>query len=102
MPLTHITRAPTLQKFTSGSGTYTLPNGVLWIKVRCVGGGGGGGASPSGTGTAGGNTTFGTIIAGGGSPGASTVAGGAGGTFTTTYPGHAMNGNAGATNRDDA
>jgi len=33
---------PTVQVFTSGSGTYTPPAGVRWIRVRLVGGGGGG------------------------------------------------------------
>jgi hypothetical protein len=34
---------PTMQKFTSGSGTYTTPTGAAWIRVTMVGGGGGGG-----------------------------------------------------------
>lgn len=75
--------SPTIQKFTSGSGTYTTPAGVKWIRVRAVGGGGGGGASQSGSGTAGTATIFGSslISAGGGSAGAGTaVDGGAGGT----------------------
>ena len=73
---------PTIQKFTSGSGTYTTPTSPapLYIRVVAVGGGGGGqgGAGAGvGVGTAGGNTTFGTtlIVANGGSN-----AGGAGGT----------------------
>ena len=62
---------PTIQKFTSSSGTYTTPAGVTWIRVRMVGGGGGGGGSGSGfggTGGTGGNSTFGTslLIANGG------------------------------------
>ena len=75
---------PTIQKFTSGSGTYTKPDGVLYIRVKAVGGGGGGGAGgtavPTNAATAGGNTTFGTtlLVANGGS-GAGTAAGGAGG-----------------------
>lgn len=36
---------PTVQKFTSGSGTYTTPSGVKWIRVRMVGGVGGPGGS---------------------------------------------------------
>lgn len=46
-------KAPTIQKFTSGTGTYTLPTSPspLYIKVRMLGGGGGG----AGSGTAGGN-----------------------------------------------
>lgn len=34
--------APTTQVFTSGSGTYTTPANVKYIKVRGIGGGGGG------------------------------------------------------------
>ena len=36
------TKSPTMQVFTSGSGTYITPLGVKFIKVRMVGGGGGG------------------------------------------------------------
>ena len=67
---------PTVQRFTSGSGTYTTPINVKYIKVRGVGGGGGGGGggtgSSGGTGGAGGNTTFGSslLTAPGGSGGA--------------------------------
>ena len=39
--------APTQQIFLSGSGTYTLPAGVKWLRVRMVGGGGGGGGGVS-------------------------------------------------------
>lgn len=68
--------APTVQKFTSGSGTYTRPTSPtpLYIRVVAVGGGAGGnGSGPSpGTPGAGVNTTFGTtlIVAGGGGIGA--------------------------------
>lgn len=81
--------APTVQKFTSGSGTYTTPAGVKYIRVRAIGGGGGGGGgSTAGSptdGGAGGNTTFGStlLVANGGSGGVrgnSTSLGGAGGT----------------------
>lgn len=64
--------APTIQKFTSGSGTYTTPTSPapLYIRVVAQGGGGGGNGSGSGAGggTTGGNTTFGTtlIVANGG------------------------------------
>jgi hypothetical protein len=52
---------PTVQTFTSGSGTYTTPAGVKWLEITLVGGGAGGsGGNGGGTGTAGGNTTFGT------------------------------------------
>lgn len=63
-------KAPSVQKFTSSSGTYTTPTspGPLYIRVRMVGGGGGGGGSgningtPGAAGGAGGNTTFGTTL----------------------------------------
>ena len=31
------TTGPTTTNYTSGSGTYTVPSGVKWIKVRAVG-----------------------------------------------------------------
>lgn len=84
-------RAPTVQKFTSGtSQTYTTPAGVLYIKVTAVGGGGGGSGSGTAGGTAagdGGDTIFGTslITAGGGIKGAfGGGTGGAGGSATAT------------------
>lgn len=49
-------KAPTVQRFTSGSGTYTTPAGVKYIRVRMIGGGGNGGG--------------GTVSAGGGGAGA--------------------------------
>lgn len=58
--------SPTIQKFTTGSGTYTTPSGVKYIRVRLVGGGGGGGGSgvsgTAGQGGTGGDTTFGTLL----------------------------------------
>jgi Protein of unknown function (DUF2793) len=78
-------RAPTVQSFLSGSGTYTTPPGVKWIEVLAVGGGGGsaGSGTSAGNGTNGGDTTFGgsLIVAGGGSapPAAGFSGGGAGG-----------------------
>lgn len=65
---------PTIQKFTSSSGTYTTPAGVKYIRVRMVGGGGGGGGGGAATaadGGAGGNSTFGTtlLVANGGAAG---------------------------------
>jgi hypothetical protein len=76
---------PTLQKFTSGSGTYTTPTGVAWIRVRMVGGGGGGaggGTTGRTDGGAGGNTTFGTtlLVANGGGGGVGNASSSAGGT----------------------
>ena len=43
--------APTIQKFASGTGTYTTPvsPAPLYLRVRMVGGGGGGGGSGSGS-----------------------------------------------------
>ena len=77
--------APTQQIFTSGSGTYTTPAGVLFITVEMVGagGGGGGGGTGGGVGGAGGSTTFGTALlqiiggsAGAGSSNSTSSAGG--------------------------
>lgn len=76
---------PTVQKFTSSTGTYTTPAGVQYIKVRMVGGGGGGGGSGTtggGVGGSGGGSTFGTslLVANGGAGGPYANVGGAGGT----------------------
>jgi hypothetical protein len=75
--------APTVQKFTSGSGTYTTPSPTpLYIVVEMVGGGAGGngGGSSAGGGGAGGNTTFGTTLlaanggaSSGGAPGSASL-----------------------------
>lgn len=78
---------PTVQTFLSGSGTYTTPAGVFYIKVTCVGGGGGGGGSATqaandgAAGTTGSDTTFSTLTAQGGVGGSNTatVTGGTGG-----------------------
>lgn len=85
--------SPTIQKFTAGSGTYTTPAGVKWIRVRMVGGGGGGGGSGTTTTAGNGNaatastaSTFGTSLLSAGAGGAGLggrtngVAGGSGGT----------------------
>lgn len=72
----------------NGTGTYTTPANVKWIRVRMVGGGGGGGGGGSagnlaGTGGNGGSTTFGSslLVANGGTGGAcNQTFGGAGGT----------------------
>ena len=67
--------APTVTTLTSGSGTYTTPANVKYIKVRMVGGGGGGsgsGVTSGGIGSAGGATIFGSSLL--------TANGGAGGT----------------------
>lgn len=74
--------APTVQTFTTGSGTYTRPTGPtpLYIRVRIIGGGGGGGGSgtaTAGAGGTGGNSSFGTtlITANGGTPGSAAATG---------------------------
>lgn len=80
--------APTIQQFTSGSGTYTTAANALYIRVRMVGGGGGGGCSGTSSGGASGNgaaSTFGTtLLNANGGTGAGNVSGaslgGAGGT----------------------
>lgn len=57
--------APTLQSFLSGSGTYTKPAGVLYLRVVMVGGGGGGaggGGAGATAGTNGAISTFGTSL----------------------------------------
>lgn len=63
------------QVFT-GSGTFTVPAGVVKLKVQICGGGGGGSGN-SVNGTAGGNSTFGSYL---------TANGGAGGTTTASAP----------------
>jgi len=82
---------PTIQRFTSGSGTYTTPANCRWIRVTAIGagGGGGGGGAGSGAGGAGGNTTFGSSLltangGAGGAAGAGSGNGGAGGSSTVT------------------
>jgi hypothetical protein len=86
-------RAPTVQSFLSGSGTYTTPPGVTWIEVLAVGGGGGSagsGTSGGSAGTSGADTSFGTslIVArgGGAPPAAGFSSGGAGGIVVVSPP----------------
>lgn len=55
-----LTQSPTKQIFTSGSGTYTTPANVSYIRVKVWGAGGGGGGNPN---------TVGAQIAGGGGSG---------------------------------
>lgn len=97
---------PTITKFLSGSGTYTTPAGVTSIKVRMVGGGGGGagsGTAAIGSGTIGGNTTFGTSLlvasggAGGGAGSASPAPGGAA-SISSPASGTALSGGYGGSN----
>jgi len=85
------TTTPTVQIFTSGSGTYTTPANVTYIQVKMVGGGGGGGNGGSAAGVAGGNggnTTFGSslLTAAGGTGGGWANTGGSGGAATVNAP----------------
>ncbi len=68
--------SPTVQKFTSGSGTYTLPNGCQYISVKLVGAGGSGGGAGTGAvnGTIGNATTFGALTGNGGPAGLASAA----------------------------
>lgn len=84
-------QGPTIQSFTSGSGTYTTPAGVLYLIVEIVGGGGGGGCSGTTSGTAatnGADSTFSVhsgaaiLTAAKGLLGARGAEGGAGGSAT--------------------
>jgi hypothetical protein len=89
---------PTVQRFTSGSGTYTTPAGVQYIQIKMAGGGGGGGTGNTTTNTATtysgvsgsattfiGNTGTTSLSAGGGTGGAAGGSNfGAGGTNTIT------------------
>lgn len=100
-------KAPTITKYTSGSGTHTTSAGTLYLRVRQVGGGGGGAGSGTiaannhGSGGNGGTTTFGTSLltanGGGGGGGTGSGAGGVGGSATINSPayGTAMNGGSG-------
>jgi hypothetical protein len=54
---------PTVQRFTSGSGTYNPTSGVTRIKVRMVAGGGGGGALSTNNGSNGNDSSFGSWTA---------------------------------------
>jgi hypothetical protein len=84
-----VSTTPTIQRFTSGSGTYTTPSGVKYIIVEMSGAGGGGsggGTGGWGAGGNGGNTTFGTSLhtasGGTGGPAPWSGGGGAGGSVT--------------------
>ena len=83
-------KSPTVQKFTSGSGTYTTPAEVLYLEVRMSAGGGGGGGSGTGGGTGGngGVSTFGTslLTTTGGVGGLFNAQGSSGGTATVSSP----------------
>ena len=82
--LTTSVKAPTIQQYLSGTGTYTTPTSPapLYIRVVMVGGGGGGYASGTTPGTpgTGGNSTFGTtLLSCGGGNGGAQYQGGVGG-----------------------
>lgn len=73
--------SPTIQRFTSGSGTYTTPSGVKFLRIKMVGAGGGGagsGTGGAGSGGTGGDSTFGSSLL--------TAGGGGGGTAGGTSP----------------
>lgn len=98
-------KQPTIQKFTTGSGTYTTPLGVKYITVEMAGGGGGSSGMTTGnagaSGGAGGTTTFDSslLTCTGGAGGVhATLVGGAGGTGTLNLPavGISINGTAGS------
>lgn len=83
---------PTIQRFTSGSGTYTPSANLKYIKVRMRGGGGGGAAQATNDGANGVTSSFGTwtaVFGGGGST--STGAGGVGGTGGANGTGQLVN-----------
>ena len=89
--------APTTQVFTTGSGTYTTPANCKAIIVELVGAGAGGTAAVSsgaGTGTAGGNTTFGTSLLTGNGAAACSF----GGVASTPLPGAPGSGSGGDVN----
>lgn len=81
----------TVQRLTSGSGTYTTPSGVKYLHIRMVGAGGGGagtnGTNANSAGTTGGDTSFGSWTAKGGQGGPTTGVGASGGTGGTDSTG---------------
>ncbi len=92
MIVPRIGKKPTIQRLTSGSGTYTTPAGVFRLVIRMAGGGGGGGGGGTAgatNGTVGTASTFGgtLLVANGGEPGRITNdQGGNGGTVTVNAP----------------
>lgn len=98
-----LSKVPTIQSFiTAGSGTYFLPTGCTYIRVRIGGAGGGGAGSGNSAGGAGGSassTTFGTgspVSGGGGGAGVYNSSGGQGGVASTgAGSGYISNGNDG-------
>jgi hypothetical protein len=95
--------APTMQEFTSGSGTYTLPQfprRPLYVEAIVLGsgGGGGGGGTSASNGSAGNNSTFDTLTANGGGAGGWNSANGAtggSGTVGANWTGFVVTGGSG-------
>lgn len=80
-------KIPTVQRFASGSGTYTAPAGVRYIKVKMVGGGGSPTVAGVGSGNAGASSTFGSsLLTAGGGAGSTGPGGAVGGTTTVNSP----------------
>lgn len=80
---------PTVQVFTSGSGSCVISPTTTWLRVRLIGGGGGGaGTVSAGSGGTGSSSSFGgtMISATGGVGGLNTGPGGGGGTATINAP----------------
>ena len=93
--------SPTRTILTSGSGTYTPPDGCVRIYLRMIGGGGGGGAgnSQGSNGADGGNTIFGSYTAYGGGAGGGAGSGSFGGNGgTSTFGSFNLTGGMGAYN----
>lgn len=106
-----LNKAPTRQRFTSGSGTYTTPTGARWLRLRMVGGGGAGGGCKAtsasqhsvGSGGAGGgyvehwiaspSSSYSYAVGAAGAAGAAGADGGNGG--DTTFSTYAANGGTG-------
>lgn len=83
-------KAPTVQKFLSGTGSYTTTAGVLYIEVEMIGGGGGGAGNGNSNGAAGGGGGgYLKFIVSSPSPAYtySVGTGGTGGAVATTNPG---------------
>ena len=103
-----INKAPTIQTFLiPGYPTYTPSSGVLYIKIRMVGGGGGGGGSGTNVGTIhqgrdGSACLFpfsSTLFTAGGGPGAglnTSATNGGSGTITGGYQGFTITGGQGS------
>jgi hypothetical protein len=97
----------TINAITSGSGTFTVPDGKVYIKVTCIGASGGGGSSGGGSGGGGGGggggyaATYFAVTAGQtftysvGMAGTAGVAGAGGAGGATTFGSLIANGGAG-------